>query len=181
MIKSLKLSQKGADLIKEFEGLRLVSYQCTSDVWTNGWGHTKDVKEGDVITIEQAEQFFKEDIAPAVYEVNKRAGYWNIQLTQGQFDSFVSMLFNLGIYSDCLYSKFAFMANKNKAATFDTPYTYEEIKKKGYCQIKYMEKYNEQSVPLGLFLFRQYIKDAHGYSEGLCKRRTREYYELFCK
>ena len=54
----MKISQKGIDLLKYFEGLKLQSYLCPGNVWSIGWGATqingKKVKEGDVISIECA-------------------------------------------------------------------------------------------------------------------------------
>ena len=36
----MTLSQRGLDLIKKFEGLRLISYKCVAGVDTIGYGHT---------------------------------------------------------------------------------------------------------------------------------------------
>jgi len=38
----MKLSQKGIDLIKQFEGLRLEAYLCPAKVPTIGYGATFD-------------------------------------------------------------------------------------------------------------------------------------------
>ena len=47
---------KNVDLIKESEGLRLAAYLPTAnDVWTIGYGHTKGVRKGQIITQAQAE------------------------------------------------------------------------------------------------------------------------------
>ena len=43
------------DLIKKKEGLRLKAYLCPAGKWTNGYGETEDVKEGDIWTKEKAE------------------------------------------------------------------------------------------------------------------------------
>ncbi len=51
----MKLSEKGFELIKHFEGLRLHAYQCSANVWTTGYGHTADVRPGDVISAEEAD------------------------------------------------------------------------------------------------------------------------------
>ena len=59
----MKLSQNGVNFIKSHEALRLKAYQDSKGVWTIGWGHTKGVKPGDVITREQAEQFIRDDFA----------------------------------------------------------------------------------------------------------------------
>lgn len=42
------------DFVKE-QGLRLKAYVCVGGVLSNGYGHTKNVKEGQKITIEEAE------------------------------------------------------------------------------------------------------------------------------
>ena len=39
----MKISQKGLDLIKEFEGCSLKAYKCVAGKWTIGYGHTKGV------------------------------------------------------------------------------------------------------------------------------------------
>lgn len=36
--------------IEDFEGRRLVAYQCSAGVWTLGVGHTAGVKAGDTCT-----------------------------------------------------------------------------------------------------------------------------------
>jgi len=80
--------------IKEWEQLRLEAYMPTkNDVPTIGWGHTKDVKMGDVITEEQAQKFLDEDVAWAVRAVNREV---TVGLTQNQFDALVSFTFNVG-------------------------------------------------------------------------------------
>ena len=88
-----KISDKGVRLICSFEGLELRAYLCPAGVWTIGIGHTKDVKKGDVITKEQAIQYFKDDVRPIEDYLNKL----NICETQGQFDALVSFIFNLGV------------------------------------------------------------------------------------
>ena len=55
-------SQKGIDLIKEFEGCRLSAYRCPAGVVTIGYGYTGNVKMGDVISQERAEQLLKQDL-----------------------------------------------------------------------------------------------------------------------
>ena len=53
----LKLSDKGLQLIKQFEGCRLKAYKCiiTEKYYTIGYGHYgADVKKDMTITMEQA-------------------------------------------------------------------------------------------------------------------------------
>ena len=88
----MKISQKGIDLIKKFEGCTLQAYLCPAGVWTIGVGHTKGVKKGMAITQQQAETFLKDDIKPIETLLNGMG----INYTQGQFDALVSWIFNLG-------------------------------------------------------------------------------------
>lgn len=89
----MKTSQAGHELIKRFEGIRLVAYDDGVGVWTIGVGHTKGVKRGDVITMEQADQFLSEDLAEAEAAVNRCV---KVPLEQCQFDALASWTFNLG-------------------------------------------------------------------------------------
>lgn len=92
----MKTSNSGRIFIKGFESLELKAYPdpgTGGKPWTIGWGHTKGVKPGDRITLEQAEAFFSEDLAVCELTVNssiKRA------VTQNQFDAMVSLAFNIG-------------------------------------------------------------------------------------
>jgi len=88
-------SEKGIELIKSFESLRLKAYKCPAGVWTIGYGHTKDVKANMVISPQQAESLLREDIARVESEVNKMTAY--VGLSQEQFSALVSFAFNVGI------------------------------------------------------------------------------------
>lgn len=90
----LKVGSAGLNLIKEFEGLRLVAYPCEAGVWTIGYGHTSGVKQGDRITEAQADAFLREDVVVAEAAVNR---YYDIyHFNQNQFDALVSFAFNIG-------------------------------------------------------------------------------------
>lgn len=90
----MKLSEHGLNLIKHMEGLRLQAYQCSAGVWTVGYGHTADVRSGDVIDEAQAVLFLLEDIAESENAVTCLV---KVPLKQNQFDALVSFVFNLGI------------------------------------------------------------------------------------
>ena len=94
----MKLSQKGVDFIKSHEALRLKAYQDSKGVWTIGWGHTKGVKPGDVITREQAEQFIRDDFAWVEHTLNADlvTGRDKPLVTQNEFDALCSLVFNIG-------------------------------------------------------------------------------------
>jgi lysozyme len=86
-------SQKGLDLIKSFEGLRLSAYKCPADVWTIGYGTTAGVKPGQSITKERAEELLREDVKRFEAQVLRLV---KVPLTQGQHDAMVSFVYNLG-------------------------------------------------------------------------------------
>jgi lysozyme len=82
------------DAIKEHEELRLISYLPTkNDVWTIGWGHTKNAKPNMTITVAQAEQFLREDLAWVEDAIDKLV---KVPLTQNQHDAVGSLIFNIG-------------------------------------------------------------------------------------
>lgn len=88
----MTLSNDGLNLIKSFEGCRLTAYQDPAGIWTIGYGHTKGVKKGQVITQHQADEYLREDLAWAMAAVNSIG----IEMTQGEFDGLVSFTFNCG-------------------------------------------------------------------------------------
>ena len=90
----MRISQRGIDLIKQFEGCRLKAYKDPAGVPTIAYGHTAGVKMGDTITQEQADELLRDDLV--IYE-GKVAKYddkyhWN----QNQFDALVSFAYNIG-------------------------------------------------------------------------------------
>jgi lysozyme len=81
-------------LIKEFEGLSLKAYKCPADVWTIGYGTTRGVKPGQVISVAEAEAMLRADVdrfAKGVAESVK------VPLAQHQFDALVSFAYNVGL------------------------------------------------------------------------------------
>lgn len=90
----MKISKQGLDFIKSFEGLELKAYwDKRGGVWTIGWGHTRGVKKGQVITKEQAERFILDDLAPIERHLSADLGEDGV--LQCQFDALCSFCFNL--------------------------------------------------------------------------------------
>lgn len=89
----MKISSKGIELIKSFEGCRLSAYKCPAGVWTIGYGHTLGVTKGQKITAQQAEDLLKGDLE--VFEDN--VDTHDLNLTIGQYDALVSFSFNVGM------------------------------------------------------------------------------------
>lgn len=87
-------SQRGIDLVKEFEGCRLSAYRCPAGVVTIGYGHTCNVKMGDVITQARAEQLLKQDLVK--FETAVTAWNYLYRWNQNEFDALVSFTFNCG-------------------------------------------------------------------------------------
>lgn len=92
----MKTSDNGKKLIKKFEGCRLKVYKCAAGVPTIGYGHTKNVRPFMVITQQEADELFEEDIKEFENAVNTLV---KVPLTQNQYDALVSFTFNLGIGS----------------------------------------------------------------------------------
>ena len=89
----MQISQKGLDLIKEFEGLRLDAYQCSAGVWTIGFGTTRGVKRGDRTTKERAEELLREDVAQFERAISQAV---KVDLAQHEFDALVAFIYNVG-------------------------------------------------------------------------------------
>ena len=88
----MKSSELLIKKIKEFEGCRLSAYTDSVGVPTIGVGHTKGVKIGQKISMEQAESFLREDL----FSVEKYVNTIPEVNTQGKFDALVDFVFNLG-------------------------------------------------------------------------------------
>lgn len=90
---SRPINQAGIDLVKSFEGFHASAYQCPAGVWTIGYGHTRGVKEGDVISPQEADLLLEEDLAHAGRSVQRLI---TVPLTDNQFAALVGFTFNLG-------------------------------------------------------------------------------------
>lgn len=90
-------SQDGIDLIKSFESCKLKSYpdpKTGGIPWTVGWGSTgSDIGPNTIWSQEYADNQLIFDILQRETIVKK---YVTIELTQGQFDAMVSIIFNVG-------------------------------------------------------------------------------------
>ena len=90
----MNIGTKGLEMIKHFEGLELNAYQCAAGVWTIGYGHTKDVQQGMVISEDTANEMLVEELNE--YE-SYITGLVTVELNQNQFDAMVSWVYNLGV------------------------------------------------------------------------------------
>lgn len=95
----MKTNRDGLYLIKKWEGLRLRSYKCSSNVYTIGYGHTgKDVIANLEVTVEQAERLLDKDIKEREQQLNVLLNNNNINLNENDnmYSALISLLFNIG-------------------------------------------------------------------------------------
>jgi lysozyme len=98
-MKITKLSQKGLDLIKQFEGLSLTPYVCAGGINTIGYGNTyytngkKVTLQDKPITKQQAEELLKFSLSTYEKAVDS---FCRDDISQSQFDALVSFAYNLG-------------------------------------------------------------------------------------
>lgn len=90
----MRISQKGLDLLKSCEGLRLRAYQDSGGIWTIGYGTTSNVKSGDIISKDQAESLLRQDLEK--FEDSVSLNVVNHKITQSQFDALVLFSYNVG-------------------------------------------------------------------------------------
>lgn len=95
----MKLNKAGADLIKQFEGCKLKSYQCSALRWTIGYGNTffedgTPVVAGNAITQQKAEQLF--ELISNEFSA-KVAKLVTSKVNENQFGALTSFAYNCGI------------------------------------------------------------------------------------
>lgn len=96
MADKMKISKRGIDLIKQFEGLRLTAYKPvkTEKNWTIGYGHCSPcIREGMMISQKLADEYLNEDLQKFEQGINA----YNLKVNQNQFDALVSFTFNVGL------------------------------------------------------------------------------------
>ncbi|NAR87487.1 lysozyme [Acinetobacter haemolyticus] len=92
------ISEKGYEIIREFEGFRSTAYRDTGGVWTIGFGTIRypngtKVKQGDTCTRGQAELWLKNDCLWVDACLDK---YVKVKVSQNQFDALASFVYNVG-------------------------------------------------------------------------------------
>lgn len=87
-------------IIAQFEGLRLKAYQDSANVWTIGYGTTKNpdtgakIKEGDTITKAKALEWLKKDTAAFKAGVQKLV---KVPINENQLAALTSLAYNIGL------------------------------------------------------------------------------------
>jgi lysozyme len=92
----MKTNPAGLDLIKSFEGLRLIGYRCPAGIPTVGYGHTgPEVRVGRRITEEQANTYLINDVSRFERGVTDAIG--TTPTTENEFSAMVSLAYNIGL------------------------------------------------------------------------------------
>ena len=81
-------------LIREFEGLVLKAYKCPAGVWTIGYGHTSEVREGQEIDEVAAELLLDADLKYIQVQMSPMI---RVPVTEGQAGAMLSFAFNVGV------------------------------------------------------------------------------------
>jgi lysozyme len=97
----MNITPAGISLVKSFEGLRLTAYPdpgSGGDPWTIGHGTTiypsgDEVKRGDKITAEQAEEYLRHDLRKFERAVSRMVLE---PVNEAQFSALVSLAYNIG-------------------------------------------------------------------------------------
>lgn len=83
----LKVSRRGLELIKSFEGFRPRAERLADGRWVVGHGHTLSAREGATVTATEAELLLQYDLLPVL---NAIAGRVDLPLNQHQVDALAS-------------------------------------------------------------------------------------------
>jgi lysozyme len=156
----MDISQRGLDLIKDYESYSAEAYLCPENVPTIGWGSIRwsagrPVKLGDTCTVEQAEGLLRREVEAVEDAIELAVPDARTVLTQGQFDCLVSWGYNVG--TGWINGK-----RKGGAATL----------------MRYINAGQLDKVPGELVKFKKGAVSGKSYN-GLLNRRKRELKELW--
>ena len=91
------INEAGLALVKEFEGCRLTAYPDPGTggaPWTIGYGSTKGVRSGLMISQDEAEERLRDDLEAAEQCVERSIK--GVILTDNEFSACVALSFNIG-------------------------------------------------------------------------------------
>lgn len=93
----MHMGRSGLSLLKKFEACKLKAYKGPGETnYTIGWGHCgPDVKQGQIITQEEADRLLKQDLIPREEYVTKYVT--TFKPNQNQFDALVDYVYNRGL------------------------------------------------------------------------------------
>ena len=84
--------KKAREFIQGEEDFRAEAYKDTGGVWTIGYGHIKNVRQGDKITRQEAEKFYAKDIEEHIKPLNEV----KVPLSDNEKIALASFIYNVG-------------------------------------------------------------------------------------
>ncbi len=88
----LAVNERGLDVIRHSEGLRLKSYHLAGQ-WLIGYGHAGTAREGMTITTAEADRLLLADIKDAEEAVRRLVA---VPVNENEFSAMVSLAYNMG-------------------------------------------------------------------------------------
>lgn len=89
----MEFTQEGMDLLTFYEGCKLVAYKCPKGVWTIGYGTTKGVKAGMVITPAIAQTLLLSDIQEIEDFMSTNIA---CRLNKNEYSALICLIYNIG-------------------------------------------------------------------------------------
>lgn len=89
----LAINDRGIDIIRRSEGLRLQSYYLAGQ-WLVGYGHAATAKKDMTITVDHADMLLLSDIRRAEEGVRRLV---EVPLNENEFSALVSLAYNMGV------------------------------------------------------------------------------------
>ncbi|MFN0022613.1 MAG: lysozyme [Parvularculaceae bacterium] len=89
----LAINERGLDVIRQSEGLRLQSYYLAGQ-WLIGYGHAKTAEKGMAINADHADLLLLIDVRHAEEGVRRLV---KVRLNENEFSALVSLAYNMGV------------------------------------------------------------------------------------
>jgi lysozyme len=90
----MRTNKEAIELIKRFEGCKLMSYICPAGKWTIGYGSTWAVHEGQIITQAEANRLLLIDIESVETGIDR---LFKVKVSSNQYSACVCLAFNIGV------------------------------------------------------------------------------------
>ena len=99
-----------AEFVAEQEGFEPMAYKCPTGHWTIGFGHARNVHEGDIVTRREAYELLDRDLQRTQEEL---ATLIHININENQFIALMSFVYNFGLTKCRTYRLFG-MINRGE-------------------------------------------------------------------
>lgn len=90
----MRTDDRAKAIIRKFEGFHSIPYLCPAKIWVIGYGHTRTVRSGQKITLDEAEKMLSDDLSVIERAIERLV---IVPLDDFQFNALVSFVFNVGI------------------------------------------------------------------------------------